>query len=305
MEYSNIKLGKIGMIVVLYNPNFVSLRKSLAVLRRSADVLCLVDNSNIDSSGELCDYPEVLYIPLLENRGIAAAQNVGLRALKDTCVEYVVFSDQDSLASPNTVALLQKTYVLLCDKGIKVGGVGTRPFNVETGKPYRAKSKEYGICCIGKGNDAVNVTKCDDIISSISFMRLSAFVEVGGFDEALFIDGVDNEWCWRAAVSGYEFYIVEEAKIMHHLGEGDKHVAGCNVSISSAFRIYYQFRNYIWLCRRKYVPEWWKRKHLFKYALKMIYYPLCVSPRLMFVKRIFRGIVDGLCHRQEPIFGKI
>lgn len=305
MEYSDIKEGMTGAVIVLYNPDFELLRKGLGMLKRSVDVLCLVDNSATDNSAKLDSTPNAVYVPLLENRGIAAAQNVGLRILKERGVEYVLFSDQDSLAAPDTVDCLKHTYKMLCAKGVKTGGVGTRAVNIETGKPYPSKAKEYEVTEVDNGNNVMQVTRCSYIRASISLMRLSSFVEIGGYDETLFIDGVDNEWCWRAATKGYKFYIAESAKIVHHLGEGDRHVAGRNLSISSAFRIYYQFRNYIWLCRRNYVPLWWKRKHLLKYAVKMIYYPLCVSPRVAFAKGILRGIKDGVLHCRKPDFGKI
>ena len=305
MEYSDIKEGRTGAVVVLYNPDFALLRKGLGMLADSVDILCLVDNSQTDNSTELSGIQNVTYIPLLENRGIAAAQNVGLRSLRKLGVEYVLFSDQDSVAAPDTVSRLKRAHSLLRAKGAKVGGVGTRAMNVETGKPYPSKAKEYETIEVGNGDSIMQVTRCSYIRASISLMRLSSFVEISGYDESLFIDGVDNEWCWRAATKGYKFYIAEDAKIVHHLGEGDHHIAGRNLSISSTFRIYYQFRNYIWLCRRSYVPGWWKRKHLLKYAVKMIYYPLCVSPRMVFAKGILRGIADGLSHGKKPEFGKI
>ena len=304
-NFQNIETGKTGMVVVLYNPDFVSLHDKLEVFLKNVDVLCLVDNSCIDSSAEFQNYTNIIYKPLLGNHGIAAAQNVGLHALKECGVEFVAFSDQDSAASSDTITFLKQAFGLLRDKDVKVGGVGTRAINVETGKPYTSKSKEYETFLIGNDGETISVTRCSYIRSSISLIRLSTFSEIGGFDESLFIDGVDNEWCWRASTKGYMFFVVEEAKITHHLGEGDRHLAGHNLAISSTFRIYYQFRNYLWLCRRSYVPGWWKRKHLLKYAAKMVYYPLFVSPRMAFVRGISRGIADGLLRVAKPIFGKI
>ena len=102
-----------------------------------------------------------------------------------------------------------------------------------------------------------------------------------------------------------QFFIVENATIIHHLGEGDHKIANRNVAISSTFRIYFQFRNYLWLCRRNYVPHWWKRTNLLKYAVKMVYYPLFVSPRTAFVKGIFKGILDGAIKNVKPKYEKI
>ena len=78
------------------------------------------------------------------------------------------------------------------------------------------------------------------------------------------------------------------------LGKESRKIGNKDISISSEFRIYYQFRNYIWLFRRSYVPFWWKFRHFFKYAVKAVYFPLFVKPRIVYAKQIARGIKDGL-----------
>ena len=192
MDYSNISDDKIGAIIVLYNPDIPQLVKSLRVLEQSVGLLCLVDNSKKSYESDFKDFKTVKYIPLMENRGIAAAQNVGVKTLKAIGVEYVVFSDQDSVADKATVTRLVSTYRQLRNMGINVGGVGTRAINVETGQPYRSKSKEYETISVGEGSETTKTTRCSYIRSSISFIPITLFGEVGGFDESLFIDGVDN-----------------------------------------------------------------------------------------------------------------
>jgi rhamnosyltransferase len=120
-------------------------------------------------------------------------------------------------------------------------------------------------------------------------------LDVGGFDESLFIDGVDHEWCWRAwHKSQWRSFVVEDAKINHQLGEGDKKVASRSIAIASPFRMYYQFRNYLWLCRRDYVPGYWKKKNGVKYLVKLFYFPICIAPRAMYLKHIIHGVIRGL-----------
>ena len=195
----------------------------------------------------------------------------------------------------DTVEKLLETYLFLKSEGIKVGGVGTRAINKETGMPYPSKSKEYEKVEIKTDTQGkATATRCSYIRSSISLIESKIFDEIGNFDEKLFIDGVDNEWCWRAAAVGYTFYIAENAQIQHMLGKESRKIGNKNISISSEFRIYYQFRNYIWLSGRNYVPHWWKFKHFFKYAVKAIYFPLFVKPRMSYARQIVRGIKDGL-----------
>ena len=92
MDYSNISDDKIGAIIVLYNPDIPQLVKSLRVLEQSVGLLCLVDNSKKSYESDFKDFKTVKYIPLMENRGIAAAQNVGVKTLKAIGVEIVSYS---------------------------------------------------------------------------------------------------------------------------------------------------------------------------------------------------------------------
>ncbi len=286
---------KTGAVIVLYNPEKERLKNALDIMISQVDMVCLVDNSEDSHEEWFIGRPKVHYIPLLKNVGIAAAQNTGIRELAKEGCDYALFSDQDSLAEADTVGKLTAALTALEAKGCKVGAVGTRPFNRQTGKPYPQKSKEIRRITADELNIASDVTECYSLISSITMIPLRYFQEVGGFDETLFIDGVDHEWCWRAwHKGGLRSFMVEGAVLNHKLGEGDRKLGTKEVAIASAARVYYQYRNYLWLCRRSYVPKFWKKRHLVKYAVKLVYFPLFVAPRLTYARNMARGIRDGL-----------
>lgn len=288
----------IGAIIVLYNPDIEQTFHSLNILLPQVDNVYLIDNSRESFEDKIPKNNKIKYIPLYNNTGIAAAQNTGIRYLLEDHCDFVLFSDQDSIAEVDTVGKLLDTYTFLKSESIKIGGVGTRAINQKTGMPYPSKSKEYDKITIKKNECSfTTATRCSYIRSSISLIETENFEKTGLFDERLFIDGVDNEWCWRAATKGFNFFIAENAKIRHMLGKESRKIGNKNISISSEFRIYYQFRNYIWLSKRKYVPKWWKLRHLLKYSIKALYFPLFVKPRKMYAKQIFRGIIDGFMNK--------
>src|SRR5690606_27148133 len=49
-----------------------------------------------------------------------------------------------------------------------------------------------------------SVLETDMLITSGSLVNLAVFQKLGGFDENLFIDEVDFEYCLRAKVNGYK-----------------------------------------------------------------------------------------------------
>ena len=284
---------KIGAILVLYNPNLNQTLPAIKSLEKQVDEICLIDNTpGQNIANEFIDIQNIHYIALGENRGIAAAQNVGIRYFINQGFDLVLFSDQDSSAPVDIVSSLIDVYYRLTDVNIAIAAIGTRAINKQTNIPYPSKSKELGTP--KEIPETTNITECYSIISSISIIPLNALRLVGGFDEGLFIDGVDHEWCWRAWHNNkLRSFIAEDAKILHMLGEGDQKIGSKSVAISSVFRVYFQFRNFIWLKKRRYTPHFWIKKNKIKYFFKMLYYPIMVKPRIKYLKNIIYGIRDG------------
>lgn len=274
-------------IVVLFNPDMDLLRRNLDSISPQVDHVYVVDNTpDSDLSESFSSRPSTTYIPLRENRGIAAAQNVGVKAAADDGARFIYFNDQDSISPDGIVSQLLKTFSSLSGQGIKVGAVGPRPFN-------RAENMEYH----GPGERAFNgkLTEVGELISSGSLIPVEVLADVGVMDESLFIDGVDHEWCWRAgAAGGYRFFIDENCRLSHSLGQGDRRMLTRKVAIPAPARTYYLYRNYFLLSRRGYVPFRWKLVNGVKLACKVMYYPLFITPRIKYAANIFRGMADGI-----------
>lgn len=291
----------IGAVMVLYAPDLDVTDKAIAAILPQVDLLCIVDNTpGADLSARFTDN-RIHYIAMSGNSGIAAAQNRGTRWLLDRGVDFLVYTDQDSETRPDTIARLMKGYNILTDGGVKVGLTGTLPVNRDTGEPYRLSARRIDTSDdLRRIPGAEGISEYYSAISSISLIPRRAMLDNGGFDESLFIDGVDHEWCWRAwHTHAYRTFIVEDAVIDHSLGQGDRHLAARQVHIASADRVYYQFRNYLWLKRLEYTPAYWIKKNGLKYAVKFFYFPIMVSPRGKYLKNILRGIRDGL-RRRHP-----
>ncbi|RHR82448.1 glycosyltransferase family 2 protein [Odoribacter sp. AF15-53] len=282
---------KIGCVLVMYNPRQELLTTSLNSLNGQVDEIFLGDNSvnTPDFMATLLAlYPHVYYHGFNENLGIAEAQNRGITYFQEKGFDFVLFMDQDSLAPENLVSSLLADYNRLREAGIAVGGIGPRPFNRGEGKPYVGAVKK-GKLILPK------ITEVGEIISSASLVPMVHFKQVGGMESSLFIDGVDHEWCWRARkIGGWRFFISESVQLSHQVGEGDRPFIIRKVAIPTPFRTYYQFRNYFRLVHRGYVPFYWKISNGFKYSIKFFYYPLCVSPRISYIKQILKGIYAGI-----------
>lgn len=290
---------KTAIILVVYQFDRESLRPVIENLCGQANTVCVVDNSDKDSSDLFADYPSVVYFPLLSNHGIAEAQNTALRYIQERDYDFVFFSDQDSIFEAGLVDKLIKTFIRLNREIPHLGGVSPRARNKTTHQLY-----SHQINCVAERSveGVGRVSELTFLISSGSLIPCRVFQKVGLMEETLFIDAVECEWCWRArAKHGYAFYVIESLFLDHLLGIGTKRVSGRDICITPPFRLRFQFRNYLWLLRRGYVPMKWKLYNGAKYLAKIFYYTLLASHKKENAKHILRGIYEGLFkYRHTP-----
>ena len=280
---------KVIAIVVLYNDNTEEAASNIKMIARQVDKVCLVDNSSDAYPERFESIANAVYLPQYQNKGIAAAQNIALRYAIEAEADYVLFSDPDSQIPEQAVAKLFDTYKRMVAKGFKVGGVGSTAYNRSTGSPYPLQSNFI------RHLPDESVTEVTFLMNSISLIPTILFSQVGLMDEPLFIDGIDSEWCWRGAdMLGLRFFLDDHLPIMHQLGLGTRIIGSKERAITPPARFYYQFRNYLWLRRRDYVPRTWLKENGRKYVVKAIYYPIMVAPRWAYIKNINKGIMAGL-----------
>ena len=279
---------RIIAIVVLYNSEGAKVVENLKKIALQVDTLCLIDNSSISNDSICKEIPQALYMPQFKNKGIAAAQNVGIKYALENKFDYVLFSDPDSSIPGLAVETLLNKFQKLTLAGFNVGAVGSTAYSETTNLPYHIND-----CFVQKIMEQ-NVTEVTYTMYSISLISLDLFRKIGLMDESLFIDGVDDEWCWRAThLEGCRFFLDDEVIIKHNLGRSGGKIGKRTISISSPKRLYYEYRNYLWLRRRNYVPRHWVKYNGWKYIVKLFFYPLFVTPRFENLKNIIKGLRDG------------
>lgn len=256
---------KTALVIVLFHPTADDLRQLRRVSQRYEGVI--VDNSETRSFDEE-EVGLMHYIPLHKNAGIAHAQNVGIQhAMEHFESDYIVFMDQDSRWQDDYVERITQTYASLLQKGIRLSALGPTVLRREGGEEYQSviHKKQF-------------VT--DDfilrphIIASGCCIRKELFLEVGTFENDLFIDFVDDEWCWRAKTKGYVCGITPQVSIDHKIGQKELHIGKYVIILSAPFRYYYLYRNYLLLSRRSYVPLQWKLSYGVKFCPFLLLPPL-------------------------------
>ena len=277
---------KVAVIIVLYNPD----TNDIDNVRRIAqyNVGFVVDNSLIPfMDGETIG--NMSYICNKANIGIAKAQNIALREILKGDYEYVVFLDQDTRVVVDYPSQIAMEFSRI-DNG-RLAVLGPQVVNAVTGGQYASAIHKYEI-----SENGFSLRK--HIISSGSCMSINALKDVGLMWGELFIDYVDFEWCWRAASKGYQCGVTSHLQISHHVGQRELSIGKYKVIISAQQRYFYQYRNFIWLIQKKYVPLQWKCATCVKFLIRLVYFPILVNGGLKYWNNMIKGLEAGIWQRK-------
>ena len=281
-------MDKVGVVIVVFHPNALELQNKLKHL--GADVIiAVVDNTPVKEIS--IAQSNVTYIPLHENTGIANAQNQGIGSLMERGCSHIVFFDQDSDFTEDFVRSMVSEYIRISAIRPNLFLLGPRVLNKTSGEQY------CSVVHTEAAADCGFVLK-REIISSGSCVSVDRLREVGKMDARLFIDYVDFEHCWRANDKGFVCGVTDNVVLPHKVGSRELcFPRGYRVIISAPFRYYYQYRNWLWLCRRSYVPRQWKLNTGVKFMARILYFPFAVNGWRVIEKNIFKGIYYGIFKR--------
>ena len=298
--------SKVSSITVAFNPNPERLAEQVRALQSEVGDVIVVDNG---SDAPVAHLPQLAGLPfrpltLSENRGVAHGFNAGVAAARARGAEYVLLLDDDSVPTPGMVADL----VAACRERTALGGpqvaaVGPRVQDARDPHDYPfirlGWTHNRHVRC---GTAPGEVIACDFLISSGSLVPMSAFAAVGEFDEGLFIDSVDLEWCCRARARGLALYGVCAARLDHRLGDRRQTVLNAfELVVHSPERIYYMTRNRFLLYRRPYMPLKWKLKDFLRWLAKFSATLVLIAPRWEYAQMTLRAIRDALAGRSGKL----
>lgn len=288
-------------MVVCFDPELYQLKETVEAIARQVGRTVVVDNGCGDLAlGWLAEQHQqgrLFHLAVGENRGVAAAHNVGIEWARKNGCTHVLLLDQDSEAAEGVVSRLMRTLVKQQLGGIKVAAVGPRVVD-------RVNGIEYSFLKSGLLTSRVNerqvkrhsVVAVDQIISSGTLLPISALEDVGLMDASLFIDNVDVDWCFRAISCGWSLYGDGEAVLYHVIGDRVVKIwwgRWRKIAVHSPLRLYYMTRNRCHLYRRPHVPLRWIVHDLYRLVVKFLLFSILISPRCENLQMMVRGMRDG------------
>ena len=191
----------------------------------------VVDNGSSDGSPEMVEqlFPAVKLIRNRENLGFSKANN---QALLLTSGRYILLLNSDTELSSNVF----QEMVLFMDKHPSVGIAGTKLLNADGTRQYSCdvfprrpliifrdkiidtflrKGRLGWRTRMMQWNFDENFA-IDYVIGASLLIRRETYKQIGLLDEQFFMYAEDIDWCYRAALAGWQTYYLGKISIYHH-----------------------------------------------------------------------------------------
>lgn len=225
-------------VVTLYNPpeNYLL---NIASYSGFLDKLFVVDNSptenSVDSDALLERFANAVILSRGKNTGVAHALNLGIEAAGKNGSDWLLTMDQDSYFCAvqgerffRSVNMVEKSRVAIIS-----------PL-------HRPARLDYGDCVFEEKTV---------VWTSGNLLNLELVRKVGLFDEKLFIDSVDHDYCFRVNLSGFKVLQATNCYLIHCIGDRTKGTALVGKKQKSYMehspkRMYFIVRNGLYLASR-------------------------------------------------------
>lgn len=280
----------ISAVVVAYCPES-SLLENLRKITDQIPEVIVVDNGSDGESAKTVEMagslPGVRLIRNGSNLGIATALNIGIRCALESGCQWIATFDQDSAIPEHYFEELFHAYNA-CPMPEKIGMIAPGQYSAQGTSAKKTTNS---------GKPQFSFVKA--AMSSGNLIKAELFATAGFFDDALFIDYVDVDFCLRLQKNGFKILSATSVVLNHQLGtEQIRRFPGFQLSfrVHTAWRYYYILRNRVIVCRRYafMFPRlilW----HAIWIPLELVRIACLEKERLVKLSAAFRGIWDGLC----------
>ena len=296
--------AQVYAVVVTYLPKLQPLSDLLEALLPQVAHIIVVDNTStedrrVESLLSASGFQKVQLIRFGSNVGIAKALNIGIEAAIAADATHVLLSDQDSLPAPDIVSGLLRAFHELQEQGHRIGAVGPCFVDQVSKRPYRFQVHRPRHWLYGnqEATEAAPHVQTLSLITSGTLIPVENIRILGAMREDFFIDHVDVEWCHRALANGFSLFGTHYASMGHQMGDRRLRIWAFGWRSLSEYgppRLYYRFRNFVYLLRLDFIPGRWKLRASCFWLQEAYAHLVFSHARLRSLRMILRGCWDGL-----------
>lgn len=247
-------MNSVAAVIITYNVEN-DFKKRINKLKGKVDEIIVVDNGSKDKTISMLKEleRETTIIYLEENKGIAYALNKGINYSIKKGYNWILTLDHDSIITDDMIKNMLNCYESF-DEDFKEKVAMLVPIHVEE-KEYKSNASSI------TQFSSVSYMEVLTEITSGALTKAEIYKNIGMYDERLFIDLVDHDYCLDLNKKGFKIIQVKSAILIHNLGESvKKSLLGLKMTPTnhSPLRRYYMSRNrhYIWDKYKNDFPKW-------------------------------------------------
>lgn len=276
--------------VVLYNhpSSTISLLQDLR--RQSCEIHVFINALSPDQDISIYSSLSNSITFLGENLGLATALNAIIKVFISSASQYLFLFDQDSRISDGYIDGMINEYQSISSVDHSI--VCLAPMLIDI-KQLNTPTSD----AIFGTSQSINTSHLTAATSGCLFTHKS-FSCVGLMDQNLFIDAIDHDWCLRAWINHCSIYFSTKTTLSHNMGDCFiKYGSSLKPIHTNPIRHYYIVRNSIYMILWKKFPMDWNLLEGFKTIRRIIGYPLLSEKKIMSLKMVILGIMDGILRR--------
>ncbi|MGL6101154.1 MAG: glycosyltransferase [Fusobacteriaceae bacterium] len=256
-------------IVIWYNPKQEYV-KNIETYLSFLDILYVYDNSessNLSLLKKIENLDKVKYINKNLNLGIAFPLNEISNVAFANGYKWLLTMDQDSYFLNNSIQKFTRN--------LNNHDIGILSPN------YIIKD------CLNRDINKVD-REIENVITSGNLINLNIYKKTEGFDNNLFIDEVDHDYCLKLKLLDKKIVCQNDVELNHELGERNKKF-GISYTEHNFIRKYYIWRNKLYMIKKYPILKKKYMLNLFKDIIKIICFE---KDKIKKIKYIIKAISD-------------
>lgn len=285
-----IEPANIGCVFVIFNPREDVANKIHKFDHFGYKVVVVSNGADFKVLESISGYANTQLIRNASNVGLATALNQGIvAAIENFGVCFVALFDQDS--APDLRMPLDLAEELQFRSSSNAACIGPQLSDIKSEKTsYDRHNKLAGQLGVSS------------IPTSGTVIPAWVIARVGLMNDALFIDGIDHEWCARATKSGLKILVSRSTTMAHDMGDLALNWFGQYKPLyRNPIRHFYIIRNSVYLALHGDFPLRWRLLELAKTLRRMPAYLWASSQRMRSIKLMLKGLLDGASGKLGPL----
>ncbi|MRT58581.1 glycosyltransferase [Enterobacteriaceae bacterium RIT693] len=273
----------IAVIIVCYHPDNKKLLNLVHAVTSEKSIIYVANNGGMERSLIENLEKKDISVTTFNNVGLGKAINEIAETLPESAQIIFTF-DQDSAPPDGFITNVWHHYQSLQDSDCQLGVLTPKFIDSRSGF-------EYSLDTINQSNKYSEL-----LITLQSGMCIPKKVwEKEKFNNDLFIEFVDTEWCYRIHSKGYKILQMNDVVMHHEVSDlAPKEFFKFKLLKYSPIRRYYFFRNAIFLLKQNYVPLYNKLRLLTGMGNRCMSILLLDDKKISSLTNSFKGIWHGI-----------